>query len=470
MRRPLVFRCDVAKVKPPLFDPIVPLEKRHPAFERIRTEAASIGGRRMMAEVFDGFEDKDGNFVRDFQTAGLDARVFELYLHAYFTDGGYTIDTSQQRPDFMVEREGVRVAVEATTSGRPDPFVVEELLEPTSDEIARKQRDEIPVRLGSPLFRKLQKRYWELPHVAGLPFVIAIEAFHDTTSLFYPGGVLAKYLYGLDHFPTFTEDGRLLIGAAPIASHDRPGKTPIPSNFFGQPGAEHVSAILFSNSGTYSKFNRMGFLAGHQRGDLTIIRTGTCWNQDPNAAEPLPFRYDIRQRPTLETWGEGLEVFHNPNALIPLPRKFFRHAADSVLTPERQMSSLVPDFHPFMSYSICVRDPSIPLVHEVDGVTIDLLTEREFNDLKPITEAEAMFLENVAEEVEWLGDREQRYIASILRDFADDDWNTVVLARDADATFRPVEILCDFPDRTAARSAALRAIAAHRKAETLAFA
>jgi hypothetical protein len=163
-------------------------------------------------------------------------------------------------------------------------------------------------------------------------------------------------------------------------------------------------------------------------------------------------------------------VFHNPNALIPPPRKFFRHAADSVLTPEKQMSSLVPDFHPFMSYSICVRNSSIPLVHEVDGITIDLLTEREFNDLKPITDAEAMFLENFAEEVEWLGARERGYIASILRDFADDDWNTVVLARDSDGTFRPAELLCDFPDRTAARSAALQAIAAHKKAETLALA
>ena len=243
----------------------MPLEKWHPAFEQIRTQPGSIGGRTMMNEVFETFEDKDGNFVRDFQTAGFDARVFELYLHAYFADGGYTIDTSHQRPDFMVERDGVRVAIEATTSSRPDPFVVEELLEPTSDEIARKQRDEMPVRLGSPLFSKLQKRYWELPHVAGLPFVLAIEAFHDTTSLFYPGGVLANYLYGLEHFPTFTEDGQLLIGTTPIDSHERPGKTPIPSNFFAQPGAEHVSAIVFSNSGTYSKFNRMGFLAGHQR-------------------------------------------------------------------------------------------------------------------------------------------------------------------------------------------------------------
>jgi hypothetical protein len=460
----------VPKGKSALFDPLVSLEKRHPAFERIRTQPASIGGRTMMAEVFEIFDDKDGNFVRDFQTAGFDARVFELYLHAYFTDSGYTIDATHQRPDFMVERHGVRVAVEATTSSRPDPFLVEELLEPTSDEVARKQRDEMPVRLGSPLFSKLQKRYWELPHVAGLPFVIAIEAFHDTTSLFYPGGVLGNYLYGLEHFPTFTEDGQLLIGTTPIESHERPGKTPIPSNFFAQPGAEHVSAILFSNSGTYSKFNRRGFLAGHQRGDLTIIRTGTCWDPDPNAAAPLPFQYEIRQRPTLEPWGEGLEVFHNPNALVPLPRKFFRNAADSVLTTEKKMSSLVPDFHPFMSHSICLRNSSIPLVHEIDGITIDLLTEREFNDLKPITEEEAMFMENFAEEVEWLGDRNRGYIASILRDFADDDWNAVVLARDPAGMFRPVEILCDFPDRAAARGAAVRAIAAHAKAETMALA
>lgn len=33
--------------------------------------------------------------------------------------------------------------------------------------------------------------------------------------------------------------------------------------------------------------------------------------------------------------------------------------------------------------------------------------------------------------------------------------------------FRPVKILCDFPDPTAARSAALRAVAAHRKAQRM---
>ncbi len=420
----------------------------------------------MMREVFVDYEDKDGHFIREFQTAGFDARVFELYLHAYFSRSEYFIDATHPQPDFIVERNGVRVAVEATTSSRPDPFTIEEMTKPTDEEVGRKQRDEMPVRLGSPLFSKLQKKYWELPHVAGLPFVIAIEAFHDTTSLFYPGGVLANYLYGLEHFPTFTEDGQLVIESAPIESHARPGKTPIPSNFFGQPGAEHISAILFSNSGTWSKFNRMGFLAGHHRGDLTIIRTGARWNEDPNAAAPLPFKYDIRARPTMETWGEGLDVFHNPNALVALPRKFFRHAADSILTPERQIISLVPEFHPYMSQSWCLHDASFPLVHEIDGVTVEALTAHEFNELKPVTDEEAMFLETFAEEAEWLGDRDRTYIASVLRHFADNDWNFVVLTRDPLGVFRPIEIVCDLADRDSARGAAARSIAQHKIACT----
>lgn len=449
-----------------IFDPVVAPEKRHPAFEHIRIEAGAFAGRTMIRQVFEDFHDKDGNFVREFQTAGFDARIFELYLFAYFRESGYEIDDSKQTPDFVVQRDGVRVGIEATTSSRPDPFSVEEMGKPSGEEIERKQRDEMPVRLGSPLFSKLQKKYWELPHMRGLPFVIAIEAFHDTTALHYPSGILANYLYGLEHFPTYTKDGALLIQATPIATHDRPGKEPIPSNFFGQPDAEHVSAVLFCNSGTWAKFNRMGYIAGHQRGDVTIIRTGLRWNSDPNAATPVSFKYDIRQRPTIEPWGEGLAVFHNPSALVPLPRQFFQDAADSVLMPDNQIVSLVPEFHPYMSQSIFLHHRDFPLHHEIDGVTVEALTEYEFDQLKPIAEAEAALMENFAEEREWLADRERTYIASILHDFTDDDWNYVVLTRDANGVFRPIEVVTSVAERDEARSSAARAIASHNRQKT----
>jgi len=51
--------------------------------------------------------------------------------------------------------------------------------------------------LGSPLFSKLQKKYWELEHCRDMPFVVAIEAFHDDESLAMTDSALAGYLFGL---------------------------------------------------------------------------------------------------------------------------------------------------------------------------------------------------------------------------------------------------------------------------------
>ncbi|HEX7676565.1 MAG TPA: hypothetical protein VF713_00460 [Thermoanaerobaculia bacterium] len=181
--------------------------------------------------------------------------------------------------------------------------------------------------------------------------------------------------------------------------------------------------------------------------------------------ERLP---EVLRRPTAETWGEGLEVFHNPNALIPLPRKFFSHAADSVLMPDGQIESLVPDFHPYMSYSMCLPVESLQIVQDVDGITVDALTAHEFDQMKQLTEKEALFLENFAEEVEWLGDRDRGFVASVLHDFVDNDWSFVVLARDSAGEFRPIEIVCDLPDRLSARDAAVRAIARHKTDGTVA--
>ena len=75
-----------------LFDPITEPVKRHPLFEGARTSPQAEPGRMMANEVFATFEDVDGNFVEQFQTSGFDARVFELYFHAYLTRNHFLID------------------------------------------------------------------------------------------------------------------------------------------------------------------------------------------------------------------------------------------------------------------------------------------------------------------------------------------------------------------------------------------
>ena len=167
-----------------LFVPVVPENRLHPVFDYIRVAKEDEPGRLMMNEIFWDFPDPDGNFVEQFQTVGFDARTFELYLYAYLTRSGYEISREYPQPDFMVTRDNMTVAVEATTVNprEPTPLITPSPLPPrlTPEEVKDKQYNELPIRFGSPLFSKLQKRYWEYEHCKGLPFVIAIRGVPRT--------------------------------------------------------------------------------------------------------------------------------------------------------------------------------------------------------------------------------------------------------------------------------------------------
>ena len=63
----------------------------------------------------------------------------------------------------------------------------------------------MPIKFGSPLFSKLNRKnkYWDLPHVAGHPFVLAIHDYHGLATSDTPGSMtwsragLVNYLYGV---------------------------------------------------------------------------------------------------------------------------------------------------------------------------------------------------------------------------------------------------------------------------------
>jgi hypothetical protein len=50
-----------------------------------------------------------------------------------------------------------------------------------------------------------------------------------------------------------------------------------------------------------------------------------------------------------ETWMEGLDVFHNPNAAIPLQPEMLPGAAHHFLLKDGQLKTLAPAWHPFGS-------------------------------------------------------------------------------------------------------------------------
>jgi hypothetical protein len=107
------------------------------------------------------------------------------------------------------------------------------------------------------------------------------------------------------------------------------GTKEIPSGFFAQPDAENVSAVLFSNSGTIPKFNRMGHQGAYHRHAVRMIRWGTSYRFDPNSAWPEMFLYEVGDPSQgLESWREGTVLFLNPRAKHPVPRGWLGASAE----------------------------------------------------------------------------------------------------------------------------------------------
>ncbi len=210
-----------------------------------------------------------------------------------------------------------------------------------------KQEDFVPIKLGSALYSKIQKRYWESPEIKDLPIILAIETFHDEASLHYTSSALATYLYGTRQTYLWDQEGNLVAVPQTVEEHTFAGKT-IPSAFFNLPEAEHISAVLFSNSGTVSKFNRMGQQGPYFNPRITLLRFGECVDPDPNVVIPDKFFYKVGDPEWMEWWGQGLEMFHNPNARYPVDPELFPDIAHHHFK-NRLVFTDNPLFQPFNS-------------------------------------------------------------------------------------------------------------------------
>lgn len=325
----------------------------HPQFVHVRDLERYEPARRMLEEIQVGFDDPDGNFVEQFQTSGFDARTFELFLFAMFQEAGHAIDRSHARPDFLLTKNGMGAAVEAVTASVPAVGKIHPYLSlpkvQTTEELVKHLRHSLPIRLGSPLFSKLQKRYWLEPHVKGHPLVIAIQDFSAPGSLLHSSTALSRYLYGFEQRWYHDENGQLVISEEGLESHVV-GFKQIPSVFFRQPEAEYISAVLFSNSGTVPKFGRMGQEGGYRSAKVRMVRSGVRYRHNPDAAWPAPFAYEVGDSAFgRETWRQGTVLIHNPNALNPLPDEWLASAIDERVIDGKVVARFSEPFAPFRS-------------------------------------------------------------------------------------------------------------------------
>ncbi len=326
------------------------LEALHPSFVQLTTNEGYSPAREIIEPMMRWYEDADGNFVEQFQTTGFDQRIWELYLFATFIEADYELSREHNAPDFCCAGLLGRFCVEAVTVGPTvkDGQVVPPPPVDTPEAMERYSKDYMPIKFGSPLFTKLQKKYWELAHVEGAPFVLAVADFSSPMSMVRSQSALERYIWGFEHANQIDEDGNLTILPKRIEQHHWKNKT-IPSGFFRQANAENISAVISSNAGTIAKFNRMGVFAKFGSKRILVIRTGTMVDRNPNAVHPKNFRVIVNAAGYEESWIEGLNVYHNPNAKNPLLMEMLPGAAHHFCDENGQVTSYTPHFHPINS-------------------------------------------------------------------------------------------------------------------------
>jgi len=159
---------------------------------------------------------------------------------------------------------------------------------------------------------------------------------------------LPIYLYGMNWEWSHDSSGNLIITPIKVAQHVW-GKKVVQSGFFSLPGAENISAVITNASATISKFNRMGVYGEFGSKHVKLIRKGTAANPDPNSENPVEFVHNVNSLEYSESWIEGMDVYHNPNALHPLDPALLPGAAHLWLRDDGHLRSVVPKWHPFAS-------------------------------------------------------------------------------------------------------------------------
>ena len=299
--------------------------KLHPAFRMLRDGPNQSAARAMLTEIARWVPDLDGNLVLDFQTTGYSARTWEFYLYAVMRALGFAIGHDHAVPDLCVEKGEHRIFIEAVTANGADPMtsaMAPGAPEGPPEDFWRVVEEELPLKFGSPLYSKMKKRYWEAPHVAGHPFVLAIADFHAPGSMVWSHTAIPIYLYGIGASVTTDADGRRSAVEKTYAKWTAGTKT-VTAPFFWQPNTEHVSAVLFSNAGTISKFNRMGVRAGFGDRFVSLVRRGGLNDPSPGALDAIAFDLDIEHPDYEEDWADELCMYHNPNALLPIDEDLF---------------------------------------------------------------------------------------------------------------------------------------------------
>jgi hypothetical protein len=310
-----------------IFTPIVEKNKLHPHFLRIIQEP-DIFAKEVLLEWANGFVDRDNKFVLEFQTT-FNSSFWELYLFACLKKLNLNVDFSYSSPDFVVKKHFFNV--EATTANNAIDLPPE-----WDEEVKRKilfdheanldlqiVANLATIRLANALvskYKKYKNSYSNLKQVKDKPFVIAIAPFEQPFFYYQSIQAITRVLYACD----LTCEGIKYLDFI-----EKPNGSKINLGYFANTQMREISAVIFTNTATFGKVRALSK-------DSNFI-----WFQvhryNEKGIPPIPEVFE--KRDYHETLLDGLHIFHNPYADVPLDHETFNQpeVVQHIFDIERRM-------------------------------------------------------------------------------------------------------------------------------------
>ena len=294
----------------------VPEHKKNVYLRMLLEEPKHYPAFIVMQELAYWCKDPDGIFIRDFQSASFNSRLFELYLNAVFYEMDFVICRDYAQPDYIISKNGIDIAVEAATVAEQEEPTEKLILDHEAvEDLQRYVKEQMPFKFARTLLKKVRHKpeplklcYWELDHTKGKPFIIALHDYSRRLSMSISMPALQSYLYGVD-----------MDSGSKIEQHLFENRS-IQSNFFGSNKNENVSAILLATHATIPKFDRMGVVAGIEQKNVKSIVRGIKTDE---GCIPMPFTALVNAPSYQEPWCTAIYMFHNPKALNPIRPELF---------------------------------------------------------------------------------------------------------------------------------------------------
>jgi hypothetical protein len=325
-----------------LWTPVVPEDKWHNNF-RVLASDRSQGCRDVISSWTNGFHDRDGKFVTEFQTT-FDSAFWELYLFACFSHLKLSPKTEHAAPDFMLKIGKTEVAVEATVAKeaeghRPEWDKLDLIRSGDIVELAQRLRY-TTVRLANSFTSKVdayRTKYAALPHVKGRPFVICIAPFDQPFTFDLAQQAMRRVLYRMDG-PIFTRDPKtgeaIVLGVSQMESITKDNGVDVPLGMFCDASYPEVSAVVFSTLATSGKVRALSL---DPESDTTFYATRY------NDYGTIPIAIAAKKPHYAETLLDGLKVCINPFAAHPIDIKPFMNREITLESWDRERCVYVDD-------------------------------------------------------------------------------------------------------------------------------